>query len=73
MEQNWGKCRRDDFNAFGATYGSTDDEPRVFGVPKASWTEAAKVQGGVQWHASVAKGAARFMAAWHKEKEEEPG
>ena len=26
------------------------------------------MQGEVQWHAGVAKGAATFMAAWHKEE-----
>jgi len=26
--------------------------------------------GGVQWHAGVIKGAARFMTAWHKEEED---
>ena len=43
--QHGGKRRKDDFEAFGATYCSTDDEARVFGVPKVSWTEAARVQG----------------------------
>ena len=33
------------------------------------WTEAAKVTGGVPWHAGVLQGAERFMASWHKAEE----
>ena len=55
---------------FGATHGSTDDAPRVFGVPKLVWSEAAKVEGGVPWHAGVLQGADRFMTSWHKGEEE---
>ena len=68
--RNLDKCRKENFNAFGATYGPIDDESRVFGVPKASWTEAAKAQGGVEWYAGVVTGAARFMASCHIEEEE---
>lgn len=46
-EQNWGRCLVEDFEEFGATHGSTDDEQCVFGVPKLIWTEAAKMKGGV--------------------------
>ena len=58
-EQSWLICLKDDLKAFGATHGSTADEPCVFGVPKLVWTEAAKVKG-------VLQGAERFMASWHK-------
>lgn len=51
-------------------HGSTDDEPFVFGVPKLLWTDAAKVKGGVPWHAGVVKGAERYMTSWHKGEEE---
>jgi len=51
-EQNWKRCWKDDFKAFGAVHGSSDDEPRVVVVPTALWTEAAKVHGGV----AVARG-----------------
>ena len=68
-EQSWLICLKDDLKAFGATHGSTADEPCVFGVPKLVWTEAAKVKGGVPWHAGVLQGAERFMASWHKAEE----
>eukprot|EP00752_Nemacystus_decipiens_P010711 g9538.t3 len=69
-EQNWLTCLKDDLRVFGATHGSTDDAPCVFGVPKLVWSEAAKVDGGVTWHTGVLQGAERFMAAWHKDEEE---
>ena len=56
---------------FGATHGSTDDAPCVFGIPKLAWSEAAKkVDGGVPLHAGVLQGAEKFMASWHKGEEE---
>eukprot|EP00752_Nemacystus_decipiens_P018516 g16601.t1 len=69
-EQNWLTCLKDDLRVFGATHGSTDDAPCVFGVPKLVWSEAAEVDGGVPWHTGVLQGAERFMAAWHKDEEE---
>lgn len=69
-EQNWGKCLADDFKAFEAERESTNDEPRVFGVPGACWMEAARVRGGASWHAGVVKGAERFMTTWHQDEEE---
>eukprot|EP00752_Nemacystus_decipiens_P017175 g15387.t1 len=69
-EQNWLTCLKDDLRVFGATHGSTNDVPCVFGVPKLVWSEAAKVDGGVPWHTGVLQGAERFMAAWHKDEEE---
>ncbi|CAM9745870.1 unnamed protein product [Ectocarpus sp. 12 AP-2014] len=39
-------------------------------APKLKWTEAAKVEGGVPWHATVLQGAERFMTSWHKKEEE---
>eukprot|EP00903_Cladosiphon_okamuranus_P019178 g17640.t1 len=68
-EQNWLTCLKDDLRIFGATHGSTDDAPCVFGVPKSVWSEAAKVEGGVPWHAGVLQGAERFMTSWHKGEE----
>ena len=55
---------------FGATHGSTNDAPCVFGISKLVWSEAAKVDGGVPWHAGVLQGAERFMTSWHKGEEE---
>ena len=69
-EQNWLTCLKDDLRVFGATHGSTDDAPCVFGIPKLVWSEAAKVEGGLPWHAGVLQGAERFMTSWHKGKEE---
>ena len=69
-ERNWQTCLKDDFKAFGATHGSTDDQRRVFGVPNSVWAEAAKVKGGRQWYKGVLQGAERFMTSWHKEEEE---
>ena len=40
-EQNWLVCLKDDLKMFGATHGSTADQPCVFGVPKLVSTEAA--------------------------------
>ncbi|CAB1113911.1 unnamed protein product [Ectocarpus sp. CCAP 1310/34] len=68
-EQNWLTCLKDDMKMFEARYGSTTDKPSVFGVPKLVWSEAAKVEGGVPWHAGVLQGAERFTASWHKGKE----
>ena len=45
-EQDWLTCLKDDLKVFGATHGSTADQPCVFGVPKLVWMEAAKVKGG---------------------------
>lgn len=46
-EQSWLRYLVEDFEAFGATHGSTGVEQFVFGVPDLFWTEAAKVKGGV--------------------------
>ena len=69
-EQHWLKCLRDDFQAFGATDGSTDDNPRTFGVESALWPVAAKKEGGIPWHTGVLQGAERFMTSWHNSEEE---
>eukprot|EP00903_Cladosiphon_okamuranus_P015101 g13968.t1 len=68
-EQNWRMCLIDDLKAFEATRESKEGDPRTFGIPRAIWTEAAKMQGGLPWHAGVLQGAERFMAKWHKEEE----
>ena len=69
-EQNWMDCLKDDFQAFGATDCSTVDNRLTFGVDRAVWTLAAKMDDGAPWHKGVLQGAERFMASWHKEEEE---
>ena len=58
------------FQAFGATDGSTVDNRLTFGVDRAVWTLAAKMDDGAPWHKGVLQGAEKFMASWHKEEEE---
>ena len=41
-EQNWMDCLKDDFQAFGATDGSTVDNRLTFGVDRAVWTLALR-------------------------------
>ncbi|CAN0193843.1 unnamed protein product [Pylaiella littoralis] len=67
--QNCLKSLADDFEAFGATDGSTDDRRLTFGIDTALWTTTAKEKKGVPWYAGV-NGAARFMTAWPKEEKE---
>ena len=69
-EQNWMDCLKDDFQAFGATDGSTVDNRLTFGVDRAVWTLAAKMDDGAPWHKGVLQGAEKFMTSWHKEEEE---
>ena len=69
-EQNWLDCLKDDFQAFGATYGSTVDKRLTFGVDRAVWTLAARMNNGAPWHKGVFQGAEKFMTSWHKEEEE---
>ncbi|CAB1119777.1 unnamed protein product [Ectocarpus sp. CCAP 1310/34] len=80
QEQNWPKCVLDDLKAFGANHGSTKTDPCCLGIqvpkdtaPKKKWTEAAKMEGGVPWHAAVLQGAERFMTSWHEKEEEASG
>ena len=68
-EQNWMDCLKDDFQAFGATDGSTVDSRLTFEVDRAVWTLAAKMDDGAPWHKGVLQGAEKFMASWHKEEE----
>ena len=56
--------------AFGATDGSTVNNRLTFGVDRAVWTLAAKMDDGAPWHKGVLQGAERFMTSWHKEEEE---
>ena len=64
-------CLKDDFQAFGATNGSTVDNRLTFGVDRAVWTLAAKMDDGAPWHKGVLmQGAEKFMTSWHKEEEE---
>ena len=67
---NWMDCLKDDFQAFGATVdGSTVDNRLTFGVDRAVWTLAAKMDNGAPWHKGVLKRPEKFMTAWHKEEE----
>ena len=61
---------KDDFQAFRATDGSTVDNRLTFGVDRAVWTLAAKMDDGAPWHKGVLQGAETFMTSWHKEEEE---
>ena len=69
-EQNWMDYLKDDFQAFGATDGSTVDNRLTFGVDRAVWTLAAKMDDGAPWHKGVLQGAEKIMTSWHKEEEE---
>ena len=69
-EQNLLDCLKDNFQAFGATDGSTVDNWRIFGVDRAIWTLAAKMDDGAPWHKGVLQGAEKIMTSWHKEEEE---
>ena len=62
-EQNWTDCLKDDFQAFGPTDGSTVDNRLTFGVDRAVWTLAAKMDDGAPWHKGVLKGAEKFMTS----------
>ena len=72
-EQNWLDCLKDDFQAFGATDGSTVDNRLTFRVNKAVWTLAEKTNDEVPWHTGVLQGAENVMTSWHKEEEEASG
>ena len=63
-------CLKDDFQAFRATDGSTVDNRLTFGVDRAVWTLATKMDDGAPWHKGVLQGAEKFMTSWHKEEEE---
>ena len=69
-EQNWIDCLKDDFEAFGATDGSTVGNRLTFGVDRAVWTLATKMDDGAPWHKGMLQGAEKFMTSWHKEGEE---
>ena len=58
-------CPKDDFQAFGATDGSTVDNRITFGVDRDVWTLAAKMDDGAPWHKRVLQGAEKFMTSWH--------
>ena len=64
-ETNWAQCLVDDLRVFGATEGSTESAPLVFGVETVLWPTAAKegwevVSGsrrsGGMFHDEVAQG-----------------
>ena len=55
-EQNWLDCFEENFQAFGATDGSTVDNLLTFGVDRVVWTLAAKMDDGAPWHIGVLNG-----------------
>ena len=63
-------CLRDNFQAFGATDGSTVDNRLTFGVDRAVWTLAANMDDGAPWHKGVLQVAETLMTSCHKEEEE---
>ena len=69
-EKNWLDCLKDDFQAFGATGGSTVDSRLTFGVDRAVRTLAAKMGDGAPWHKGVLQGVEKFTSSWHKEEED---
>ena len=69
-EPSWLDCLKDDFQTFGATDGSRVDNRLTFGVDRAVWTLAAKMDDGAPWHKGVLQGAEKNMISWHKEEEE---
>ena len=46
------------------------DSRRTFGVDRAVWTLAAKMDDRAPWRKGVLQGAEKFMASWDKEEEE---
>ena len=42
----------------------------TFGVDRAVWTLAAKMDDGAPWHKGVLQGTEQIMTSWHKEEEE---
>ena len=71
-EQNWMDCLKDDFQAFGATDGSTVANRLTFGVDRAVWTLAAKMDDGAPWHKGVLQGAEKFMTSSGTRKKRRP-
>ena len=69
-EQDWMDYLKDNFQASGATDGSTVDNRLTFGVDRAVCTLAAKMGDGAQGHKEVLQGAEKIMTSWHKEEEE---
>ena len=65
----WLDCFKDEFQAFGATDGSTVDNRLKFVVKRAVWTLAAKID-DMGCHKGALQGAENFMTSWHKEDED---
>ena len=53
-------CLKGDFQAFGATGGSTVDNRLTFGVDRAVWTLSAKMNDGAPWHKGVLQGSGKI-------------
>jgi len=66
QSKTWQRCLVDDLGEFGATDGSTEDTPLVFGVETALWSTAAKKAG--KWYRGVLEAAKRFMVKWHEDE-----
>ena len=46
------------------------DNRLTFGVDRAVWTLAAKMNDEAPWHKRVLQGAEIFLTSWHQEEEE---
>ena len=62
-EQDWLDCLKDDFQSFGATDDSKVDNRLTFGVDRAVWTLAAKMDDRAPWHKGVLQGAGKFITS----------
>ena len=60
VRQPAGRLPKRLMEAFGATDGSTVDNRLIFGVDRAVWTLAAKMDDGAPWHKGVLRGAEKF-------------
>ena len=69
-EQNWLDCLKDDFQVFRATDGSTVDNRLTFGVDRAVWALAAKMDDGRRGTRWCCRQRKNSRTSWHKEEEE---
>lgn len=64
-ESTWVQCLADDLKVFGATEGSTQSSPLLFGVGRCCgvlWPTVAKNSG--KWYQGVAEAMDCLMARW---------
>lgn len=50
---------------------TTDESKQKFRIGTALWPKATKKKNGMPWHTGVAKGAERFVVAWHTEEKKD--